>query len=188
MACRKPLPVVWCEQPRRTNDGPFPLPGSCQQTATDIEGPYYVAGAPTRDDLDLYGDEGDLIEVSGRVYEPGCSQPLSDAIVEVWHANPGGEYDFSDQMRYRAAVAVGPDGVYRFVSLLPGRYLNGKAYRPRHIHVKVMVGGVERLTTQLYVAGDPYIECDPFARTSLVVPFVEAGGGLRVGEVDLVLS
>lgn len=170
-ACAKD--AVWCDEPLVTDDGPFPYPDTCAVTAEDIEGPYYISGAPERADLDLYSDGGTPLMLSGQVFDGDCSQPLAGATVELWHADPGGGYDNrSDEMRYRCRLTCDAEGRYSVRTLLPGRYLNGSAYRPRHVHVKVFdASGTERLTTQLYFEGDPYIECDAFASTSLVLPF-----------------
>ena len=59
-------------------------------------------------------------------------------------------------------------------------------YRPAHIHIKVWIDEVERLTTQLYFEGDPYLECEPFANTSLVIPLVDDGGVLT-GVFDMLV-
>ena len=45
----------------------------------------------------------------------------------------------------------------------PGWYLNGRTFRPSHIHVKIYLGDTERLTTQLYFEGDPFIADDRWA-------------------------
>ena len=42
-------------------------------------------------------------------------------------------------MKYRGLVQTDAQGVFELTTLLPGRYLNGSLYRPRHIHVKVYV-------------------------------------------------
>ncbi|MFT5686241.1 MAG: protocatechuate 3,4-dioxygenase beta subunit [Myxococcota bacterium] len=170
IGCAKP--VDWCDAPLVTDDGPFPYPDDCPVTADDIEGPYYLADAPERADLDLHGDDGTPVTLSGRVFDGDCGTPIAGAIVELWHADPGGKYDDSDEMRYRAMVSTDSDGGYSVATLLPGRYLNGRVLRPRHIHVKVFdATGSERLTTQLYFEGDPYVDCDGFVNTSLVLPF-----------------
>ncbi|MCP4807783.1 MAG: hypothetical protein GY913_09610 [Proteobacteria bacterium] len=183
--CAKP--ASWCSTPQWNEDGSWPE--DCQVTASDIEGPYYLAGSPEVEDLDVWGDDGDPLRVSGTVYEAGCGAGLVGAIVEVWHASPRGGYDDSDEMRYRAAIVTDESGAYSFRTLLPGRYLNGSTYRPRHIHVKVWVDGEERLTTQLYFEGDEYLECDAFASTSLVMPREDDDERGQIAEgIDLVLA
>ena len=168
-----PREADWCESPQFTDDGGFPESGSCQTTAADIEGPFYLAQAPEREDMTGFGDAGTPMSFSGKVYEAGCSTGMAGAVVEFWHANPSGSYDNqSDEMKYRCRITTDSDGAYALKTLLPGRYKNGSSLRPYHIHVKVFdADNTERLTTQLYVQGDPYIERDPFASSRLTIPF-----------------
>ena len=146
----------------------------CTSTGADIEGPYYRPGVPVRSNLNLYAEEGDALVLQGTVTDRDC-RPISQAVVEIWHANPAGEYDLrSADKRYYGQVATDAAGVYSFSTLMPGRYLNGDTYRPAHIHMKVFVGGAERLTTQLYFDGAPYNAGDPFFEADRSVP-VQAG-------------
>jgi protocatechuate 3,4-dioxygenase beta subunit len=78
-------------------------------------------------------------------------------------------------------------GVYAFQTILPGRYLNGGTYRPRHIHFRVSHPGFTLLTTQLYFAGDPFLDSDPFMHPSLVIPLEERQDGWH-GRFDIVLA
>jgi protocatechuate 3,4-dioxygenase beta subunit len=171
-SCKTPPPSddPWCEEPLWTDDA---TPG-CVPTADDIEGPYYLPDSPERADLDLYGDAGEALTLTGRVLESDCATPINGAVVEVWQADPNGEYDNSSaDRRYRGFVATAADGTWTIRTLKPGWYLNGAHYRPAHVHFKVSTDGVERLTTQLYFEGDPYLSCDAFANTSLVRPVVD---------------
>lgn len=163
----------FCEQPEIVSDGTFRTADVCTATASNIEGPFYITDAPERSDFRLWGDEGVSVSLSGRVVSGDCSTGLEGAIIEFWHADPTGDYDnTSAEMRYRGAIQVTATGAYILETLLPGRYLNGSQYRPHHIHVKIWDSdGNEQLTTQLYFVGDEYLDCDPFANTSLIVPF-----------------
>ncbi len=177
----------WCEDAGGAGviyDG---APGQCRPTQESIEGLHYREGAPERTDLNLYGDEGTPVRISGRVVDSDCVTPVGGAVVEVWHADPDGQYDDSDEMRYRGRITTSEDGAFEVTTLFPGLHLHGMQYRARHWHIKVLVEGEERLTTQLYQAGDPYIECDPFAYTSLVIPFPLIGS-VVVGSFDIVLA
>ena len=162
----------WCEDALFTDDGPFPYPDDCPVTADDIEGPYYISDAPEVSDLDQHGDVGIPLTLTGQVFDGDCAVPIAGAVVEFWHADPDGNYDDSNEMRYRCQLITDVDGWYSLTTLLPGRYLNGTVLRPRHLHVKVFdADGTERLTTQLYFEGDPYIDCDDFVNSSLILPF-----------------
>lgn len=136
---------------------------SCVETPADIEGPFYRADAPERADIVRAGDTGRALTLSGRVLAgDGCTPP-PNAVVDVWQADPMGVYDnATDAMDYRARVVCDADGRWSLRTFEPGRYLNGAQYRPAHLHVKVWVDGVERLTTQLYFPGDPYNDVDPW--------------------------
>jgi protocatechuate 3,4-dioxygenase beta subunit len=137
-------------------------PSTCDATGADIEGPFYRADVPIRSDLNLYGDVGEALMLSGVVTNEAC-QAIPQAIVEIWQANPAGDYDnTSSEQRYRGQVATDDQGRYDFSTLMPGRYLNGDTFRPAHIHMKVWVANSERLTTQLYFDGDPYNAGDPW--------------------------
>lgn len=139
-------------------------PGACQPTNEDVEGPFYRDGVPVRGDLDRYGDDGTRLTWTGRVLESAGCGPIAGAIVELWHADPRGEYDNdTEEMRYRGQLATDAEGGFRFTTLVPGAYLDGTRYRPAHLHVKVFVGDTEVLTTQLYFQGDPYLEDDAWA-------------------------
>ncbi len=161
--------------------------GACAETSDNIEGPFYREDPPARDMLDLYADEGTAVQLEGRVLDADC-QPIPSAVVDFWHADPLGSYDIkTEEMRYYGRVTADADGVWRFQSLVPGFYLNGAQYRPAHIHAKVFVDGVERLTTQLYFKGDPYIADDPYVRDDLIIDFTESDGAL-LGSFEFVLG
>ena len=64
------------------------------------------------------------------------------------------------------------------------------AFRPSHIHAKVYVDGVERLTTQLYFVGDPFIAADPWASGAPLrwIATSEGAPGELTGEFDFTLA
>lgn len=166
-----------------------PTPG-CLVTEDNILGPYYKAGAPFRKDI-TDGAAGQALLVGGTVYGCDCVTPLAGAEVDVWQADDAGAYDNLGYV-LRGKTTTDEQGRYEFLSILPGFYLNGATYRPRHVHYKVSHPDGAALTTQLYFEGDPYIPTDPFVRASLVKPLVEepAPGGSKLLRVtfDVVLA
>jgi len=69
---------------------------------------------------------------------------------------------------------------------VPGHYLDGAAFRPAHIHLKVAALGGD-LTTQLYFEGDPYNESDRLIIDSLIMPTREMAGEIE-GVMDLIVD
>lgn len=150
-----------------------PTPG-CKITDDNILGPYYKAGAPFRADI-TDGKPGTLLRVSGTVYGCDCVTPLADAEVDVWQADDAGAYDNTGYV-LRGRMKTDAEGRYELTTILPGLYLNGSTYRPRHIHYKVSHPEGTSLTTQLYFQGDPWIASDAFVKDSLIMPLVESIG------------
>jgi len=159
--------------------------GACASTPDNILGPFYKDGAPLQHDLARGVQVTQPLEVRGRVVSCDCQTPLAGATVDVWQADEDGAYD-NDGFLLRGRVQTDSEGNYQYTSLLPGAYLNGAQYRPKHIHYKVTHPGARTLVTQLYFEGDPYIPADPFVREALVMPLSEQSGIYRV-TFDIVL-
>jgi len=122
-------------------------PASCQLTQADMEGPFYVPGAPLRDRV------GEGYVLQGVVRSGADCAPIPEAQIEFWMAGPDGEY--ADD--YRATLIAGDDGAYRFESHFPPPYSG----RPSHIHLRVSVQGFQTLVTQHYpVAGETSASLD----------------------------
>lgn len=136
---------------------------NCAPTTLDYygEGPFYLDNPPTLiDNKLLRGDEnGDPIIISGRVLDLSCNKYIPNAKIDIWHANPNGDYD-TGSFNYRGVTYSNEQGFYLFETLKPGKYLNGNKYRPSHIHFKITAQGFETLTTQLYFKGDEDISTD----------------------------
>jgi protocatechuate 3,4-dioxygenase beta subunit len=169
------------------DDGPLPLapaPG-CTVTADNIEGPFYKPGAPSRATLVGDTDRGERLTLTGTVRTTSC-QPLANAVLDIWHADARGGYD-NDGWGLRGTLVTDKHGRWALRTIIPGRYLNGRRYRPSHIHVKLRARGHRELTTQLYFAGDPYLEGDDFVVPSLIMPH-ERDGSARRAAFDFVLA
>jgi protocatechuate 3,4-dioxygenase beta subunit len=137
---------------------------------------------------------GSPLVVSGNVMSLDCKTPLAGAVVDVWQANGDGHYDNDGTMRLpdgamrlRGKLRADARGAFAFDTVLPGRYLNGRQYRPAHIHVKVSAPGHEALTTQLYFPDDPFNAVDPFMHRSLIMEMSRDRGAIA-GRYDFVLQ
>jgi protocatechuate 3,4-dioxygenase beta subunit len=156
----------------------------CGITASNIEGPFYKAGAPVRTVLAGAADRGERLLLSGRVLSPDCT-PIAGARLEFWHANAVGSYDL-DGMQFRATQVTDADGLWTLNTVVPGRYLNGAQLRPAHVHAKVHVPGRRSLTTQLYFEGDAENAHDPFIVASLIMQHDRGADG-RSAKFDFVI-
>ena len=143
-------------------------------TKCDAEGPFFKSVTNNNTDLTQMGP-GDAATYSntvtkmrsaGRVCSgDDCNQPVADAIINIWHADPDGHYDVKEsspgagdavpdtavQINFRTVLRTNANGEYSFITYQPFGYYN----RPQHIHVKVDASGHRQLTTQLYFEGDP---------------------------------
>lgn len=140
-------------------------------TEANIEGPFYRPNAPERTVL----SETFLgrVSVRGTVRDTRC-RPLPNTAIEVWQADANGDYDLNGD-RFRGVLRTDARGAFALETIEPGRYLNGSAYRPAHIHVKVHASGRPVLTTQLYFPGDPENDTDPWFRDALVLRALPQG-------------
>ncbi len=144
---------------------PLILVGQCLPTGSDIEGPYYITGAPETDSIiaPVLQSNAQKIWVRGTVYFFGCEVPVPNPVLDIWHTNENGDYSNvdgnPDDFAYRARVQGNADGEYSYYSVLPGLYPG----RPKHTHFKVWVNDTLKLTSQMYFAGDSLNAQDPWA-------------------------
>lgn len=157
-------------------------------TTPDILGPFYLPGAPEIAQLAPDGAPGTPLFITGTVYANDCESPVPNAKVDVWHANDGGGYEDD---HYRGIVLSDGNGQYAFQTILPGKYLNGAQFRPRHFHYKVSAAETE-LTTQVYFEGDTSIPTDPWASSpeaaERIIPLSEDAQGNLHGVADVYLD
>lgn len=154
-------------------------------TADNIEGPFFKPGAPSRSVLVAADTPGERLAVGGLVTSTDC-RPLGDVRIQIWHADHRGAYD-NDGFTFRGALRSDADGRWDVRTILPGRYLNGRRYRPAHLHLELRAAGHRPLTTQLYFDGDPYNDGDPFLVPSLIMPVERTRRGARA-RFDFVLE
>jgi protocatechuate 3,4-dioxygenase beta subunit len=152
-----------------------------EPTARQTEGPFFKPKSPERSDLREPGASGRQFELSGFALTRSC-RPLRGAVVDLWHADEKGEYD-NTGFRYRGHVVTGPDGAFRFRTIMPAIYSG----RTRHYHVKVQAPGSRLLTTQLYFPNEPANLRDGLFQRELLMRVADAGDGLS-GRFDFVLN
>ncbi|HVJ55038.1 MAG TPA: intradiol ring-cleavage dioxygenase [Aliidongia sp.] len=165
-------------------------------TETTVLGPFYVENAPVFPlgaDISA-GMSGMRLFVEGTVSDVEGA-PLAGAVVDVWHADPGGTYDVqgSGGPAGRARFTADAAGRFHFWTVRPSFYpvphdgpvgqmlaAQGRhPYRPAHIHFMIASPGRETLVTHIFVDGDPYLDSDAVfgVKESIIRPFAEQPAG-----------
>jgi hydroxyquinol 1,2-dioxygenase len=166
---------------------------SGRATPSTVLGPFFVEGSPEfalGDDISG-GAPGSPCFYSGRVLS-STGEPVAGARMELWHSDESGHYDVQYEglstAQGRGHLHTGSEGRYAFSSVLPSAYpipddgpvgqllaaSRRGIMRPAHMHFRISAPGFVTLTTQLYVAGDPYLGRDAVfgERDELVSEFV----------------
>ena len=169
-------------------------------TANSVLGPFYFDERPiAAPGSDISGGaSGTPMYFAGRILDDRDA-PVVGAAVDIWHADGEGRYDVmhpdhrNGETAMRALLRTDEQGGFQFRSVLPASYpipddgpvgammrATGRSrVRPAHVHVRIDAPGFQRLTTMLFVDGDPYVTDDPVfgVKDGLVHPFVLTPAG-----------
>lgn len=166
------------------------------------EGPFYPTALPKDSDADLTRvdgragvAQGRVLDVSGRVVDRS-GKPRTGARVEIWQCDAQGQYHHVGEpegagdanFQGFGAVVTDADGRYAFRTIRPVPYPG----RTPHIHFTVLEGGRRRLTSQMFIEGEPGNERDGLYRrlgsdARLVTMKLESAGAGMKGALDIVL-
>jgi protocatechuate 3,4-dioxygenase alpha subunit len=171
-----------------------------ETTPSQTVGPFFTIGLLWEDGPFVVPDgTAGAIRIGGRVLD-GAGEPVPDALVETWQADPDGRFDHPDDPRGRAtgfrgfARCVTTDqGRWQIVTVKPGPVpaADGAMQAP-HLAVSLFARGLlNRLVTRIYFgdeasanAADPVLRLlDDERRATLVAGPVEGGY-----EIDLRLQ
>jgi hydroxyquinol 1,2-dioxygenase len=168
-------------------------PSQGKETEQTVLGPFHRESAPQFPlGADIAaGIDGKPLFISGTVSD-SHGQPIAGARVDIWHADPRGEYDvqkpaLDGAMRLRGVFHTDAAGRFHCWSIKPTCYpvptdgpvgLLLKAskrhpMRPAHVHFMIDAKGFDRLITHVFEAGDRYIDSDAVfgVRDALIIPF-----------------
>ena len=173
-------------------------------TPSQTVGPFLAIGLPWPDGPFVVpeGTAG-AITITGRVFD-GAGDPVPDALVETWQADPEGRFAHPDDPRGAVGLGfrgfgrcpTGPDGSYRIVTLKPGPLPSpdGGTEAP-HLDVSVFARGLlDRVVTRIYFPGeeqanetDPVLASigDPARRATLIAAADPGGPGRLVFDIRL---
>jgi protocatechuate 3,4-dioxygenase, alpha subunit len=166
-------------------------------TPSQTVGPFLAIGLPWADGSFVVPEQtpGAVI-ITGQVRD-GAGEPLPDALVETWQADPDSRFDHPDDPRGPAAPALAgfrgfgrsatdADGRFRIVTLRPGPLPcpEGGTEAP-HLDVSVFARGLlDRVVTRIYFSdeaeanvADPVLAsiADPGRRATLIATPRPAG-------------
>ena len=68
---------------------------SCSPTESMTEGPYYVSGSNVRNNI-IDKQSGTKTALTITIIDSSC-KPVSNAQVDIWHANAAGQYSRSEE-------------------------------------------------------------------------------------------
>lgn len=181
-------------------------PAGC--TESTVLGPFHVEGAPrVANGGDIAnGARGQACTVFGSVHD-SSGEPIANAEVDVWQSDDDGLYDVQrpdlPAPQCRGVLTTDAQGRFWFDTVVPvpypiptdgpvGRLLEAthrSAWRPAHLHVRIVAAGYDTLVTHVFRAGDPHLESDPVfgVRPSLVSAWPESTDGRRALRFDFVL-
>lgn len=153
-----------------------------EPTLQRTEGPYFTPGSPERSSLLEAGMAGTPLTITGFVLATDC-RPVNRALIDVWQADDGGEYDNSGY-RLRGHLFTGAKGQWTLTTIVPGIYTG----RTRHIHVKVQAPSGPILTTQLFFPNEPANAGDGIYDSRLLLDGYAVSGGKATGRFTFVVE
>ena len=140
-----------------SDGGAIDIPSSCILTPRQPAGPYFLDTGLDRRNI-TEGLPGAPLTVRIQLVDVDLAcEPISDAIVEVWHSDVDGVYsgftteegnlaDVPDETFLRGFQATDRSGRVEFETIYPGWY----PIRTIHIHATALLGDGEQVTMQLY--------------------------------------
>jgi len=165
------------------------------------EGPFYPNTFPRDVDADLTRVEGRAgvaqgtpLQVSGRVVDRS-GRPRAGARVEIWQCDAQGQYhhvggpEGDANFQGFGFTTTDAEGRYAFRTIKPVPYPG----RTPHIHFNVAEGNRRRLTSQMFIEGEPGNARDGLYRSlgadaKLVTMKLEQAGAGLAGALDVVVS
>lgn len=123
------------------------------------------------DTLPDFNDPGPKIEISGVIFHSDGKTPAKDIVLYVYHTDQTGVYPKKGDEKgwakrhgcLRGWLKTGPDGTYKFYTLVPASYPDGK--NPKHIHPTIKEPGFnEYWIDEFLFEDDPFLQYEDHNR------------------------
>lgn len=181
------------------------------ETMSALLGPFYRGEAPFYNygDSILHCDMPNAVPLTlkGRVLSLDGT-PIPDALVDVWHASPGGMYENQDpdqpEFNLRGRFHTNEEGAYLIRTIRPAGYpvpthtptgdllraQNRSPMRPAHVHFIVSAPGHKTLITQIFSDTEEAMLNDVVfgAKDQISARLVDTGNGELVSTYDFTLK
>jgi protocatechuate 3,4-dioxygenase, alpha subunit len=159
-------------------------------TSNQTIGPFWhLIEHPEWADLTRFGAVGERITVAGSVVD-GDGNPVTDAAVELWQADPPADEHFPGFGRARTDES----GAFCFTTVKPGPVRGrGNAEQAPHVAIAIHARGLlKALFTRAYFAGEPLNGTDPLL-SSIDDPkrratLIARAGGQDTWQIDIRLQ
>ena len=133
-------------------------------TPSQTVGPFFALGLPWPDGPHVVpADSPGAVRIAGRVLD-GAGDPVPDALIETWQADPQGRFDHPDDPRGPVAGFRGfgrcptdAEGRWAITTRKPGPVpaADGAEQAP-HVAVSIFARGLlNRVVTRIYFADEP---------------------------------
>ncbi|KAJ7609021.1 intradiol ring-cleavage dioxygenase [Roridomyces roridus] len=163
-------------------------------TEASVLGPFFTDDALHVENGQSIASEGkgNYLWVEGKVLDTK-GNAIPNVTIDTWETDGDGLYDNQYAQRggpeCRGRLQSAEDGSYAFRAVVPVFYsipsdgpvggllksLHRHVFRPAHLHMMLQAEGFEKLTTALYLNGDPWITSDAVfgVKSSLIVDMTE---------------
>jgi protocatechuate 3,4-dioxygenase, alpha subunit len=144
-------------------------------TPSQTAGPYFHLGLTTTRSVSCIAGpkiKGERVRLLCRVLD-GNSEPVSDAMIEIWQASAEGKYNHPDDPQEEkndpefsgfGRMETDKDGACTFETIKPGCVPanDDAAIQAPHLNVSIFGRGIlKRLATRIYFAEEPANDKDP---------------------------
>lgn len=152
------------------------------QTPSQTVGPYFSMRLGGKGENVLPAPAGNQrVAIAGTVFD-GEREPIEDALIETWQANPAGRYNHPDDTRdielspgftgFARAMSEFETGRYRIETVKPGRVPDPEgSFQAPHISVILQARGMlNQLYTRIYFSDEEEANQDDLVLRRLPAP------------------
>ncbi len=159
--------------------------GPCEGCEAIYESPVPFDQLDHIDTIENFNEPGPKLEISGTIFHRDGKTPAKDVVMYFYHTDQkglypkkGNEKGWAERHGYlRGWIKTDKNGSYKFYTLLPASYPEGR--NPKHIHATIKEEGLgEYWIDEFLFEGDPFLEQSsrpPRGGNGVVTPVIQGG-------------